>query len=266
VKEEAKPGQVILNVKLANVSFPAWENLVKRLESFGDLDLATWGHRIKRYYAIRPNLMKKYFEVMSSQDPKVLGNVQKIKMKAVLASREIESKYQFRKVLTFTTYETTEILSISYSEGLLKGMGYTLDGFSSYSQNNGIPSLFEDDSQIQLDMARYFIDCSTIKTGNAVDERPEFKTFMIDKNGKKKEVVAQYIYVLDPTPEGFFLMGYLVIKSEDAYGNPLYQKTHESSLGLKIYKYSNKIDEKIAIEPEKSLLELIKSPEEEKGM
>ncbi|RZK99053.1 MAG: hypothetical protein EOO89_31495, partial [Pedobacter sp.] len=40
----------------------------------------------------------------------------------------------------------------------------------------------------------------------------EYPTFLVDTNGDRKSITAQYVNVTDPTPDGLVLSGYIVLK------------------------------------------------------
>lgn len=206
---------VTLNLQLSpNNSILPWQYTAKRLESYGDLDLAAWANRLRKYHENYPHIMAKYFELINSDDPQTSKSLRKAKNRAALACKEIESRHCYRKLVSFSSKESTELLSSSYSEGLIKALGHnTVESFVSWTKSNGIPTLFESDCTDHLEIARKFYDCITLNSG-IVQEGPEYRTVLYDKEGNKREVLAQYVNILEPSSEGFFISGYFILKTK----------------------------------------------------
>ena len=191
---------------------PSWEDAVKRLESYEDKELGEWALWMRNYHENHSQVMSKYFEYLNSKDPQACIELRKAKKRAVLMCREIESKYSYRRLLAFARKESTDLLSVSYNEGMMKEIGHTPEEFLLWSKYNGLPGLFDRDCPGHLQVARNFFDFKALKKGEFVSRGPEYKVNIEDKEEKKHKMIAQYINVLDPAEGGFFLSGYLVIK------------------------------------------------------
>jgi len=225
---------VTLNVAFnSDNNVPSWEEAAKRLESYEDEQLSGWAVWMRNHYLNHTKVMTNYFEYLNSKDPQACIDLRKAKKRAVLMCREIESKYSFRKLLVFAKRDSTELLSVSYSEGILKELGHTPEGFLLWTKYNGLPGMFDKDCPEHLQIARNFFDFKSLKKGEFVSKGEEYIVNLEDKNGKKHKILAQYIHILDPTEEGIFLSGYFIIKDQP----------RENGLGLVIKESGMQIEE-----------------------
>ena len=213
VEEQISCKAVTFNIQM-NQDHPIlpWEHCVKRLESYGDLNLATWAQKIRSHHSVYPEVMAQYFELTKSQDPNTLANFAKAKNQVMLVQREIQSAYPYKCVRLFSNGSTTVPLEASYSEGFLKEISHTLESFCDLVRDSGIPTLFGGECPYHLEMAKSFLDCSMFQA-DPVKYGAEFHSYLYDKNGMKRLVCLQSISFVEPAPGGLFLTGYLVIKS-----------------------------------------------------
>ena len=217
-----QPRRVYLNVRLNRQNETApWEYTVKRLESYGDLDLAMWAHKVKEHYTNYPRTMNKYFELLNSQDPKILQYIEKCKNQAQAAMEEIENKYPYRKLSVLSSKESAEILCSSYNESFLNEVGHTPESFIECTQKNGLPAYFAADCGTNHHVAQKFLACVILNNNGPISEEPEFDTFIFDKNGDKKRVIGEVVNILEPTPEGIMVYIYFLIKKHPTPGNML---------------------------------------------
>ena len=220
---------VTLNVQIRQeVSHNSWEKSVERLEKSEDLEQVRWGQRIRRHYTQYPQLMTNYFNIIRSSDPQVCLAVKKARTKARRACDDIESKYMYRKLQSFAGVDSLRLLSLSYSQDLLKEMGHTVDEFVDWSKQNGLPCLFEKDCPKHLEIAKKFVACSTL-SGSVIQEEAEYQTFLYNKDGMRQKVTAQYINVLEPTADGMFHSGYFIVKEIEHSGKNI--KNEEAMVG-----------------------------------
>ena len=217
-----QPRRVYLNVKLNRHNETApWEYTVKRLESYGDLDLAMWAHKVKEHYTNYPRTINKYFELLNSQDSKVLQYIEKCKEQAQLACQEIETKYPYRKLSVLSSKDSAEILCSSYNESFLHEVGHTPESFVECTKMNGLPTYFAADCANNHHVAQKFLACVILNNNGPVSEEPEYETFIYDKNGNKKRVIGQTVNILEPTPEGIMVYIYFLLKRHQPSGNML---------------------------------------------
>jgi len=210
---DSKIVTVNLNVNQKHVQIP-WEYTIKRLESYGDADMADWAKRLRNHYATYPKMMSEYYSLFKSEDPKIIANLTKAKNQAILAYRMIESKYTFKKIQAFYNKDDTEILSSSFSEKFLGEMGYTVESFVNYSKLHGLPSLCDKECNLDLDIARRFLDSKTLSFG-PIQNWAEYSTFFYDKDGHKHEKSIYFVNIYEPTKEGVFVTGYFIILSKE---------------------------------------------------
>ncbi len=205
---------VTLNLNFKSEFVTPWQEVVKKLENFGDVEHKDWAQKMRNYYEKRPKCIAEYFKVVTSNDNKVISNLRKAKARAVLACREIETKYSYRKLSMFVGRETTDLLSISYSEGLIKALGHeTSEEFINWSKTNGLPGMFDDDCPEHLQLAQDFFSLKVFNASDSISSKHEYITFIHTKDGERKQITAQYIYVMDPSSEGCFVSGYFIIKN-----------------------------------------------------
>lgn len=196
-----------------NSSMLPWEYHVKRLESYGDLDLVTWAYKIKSFHSKYNEIMTQYFDAMNSDDPNIIEQFIKTKEKAVLASKQIESSYAYKKVTIFLGKSAPKLTAVSYSEAIIKQLGHSTESFISNIKENGIPTLFKGDCFLHLDIGKKFLECASMNK-NTCTEWPECSTFIYDRHGRKQKVLAQLAGVVHPTSEGLLLDGYLIINNK----------------------------------------------------
>ncbi len=217
-----QPRKVYLNVKLNRQNETApWDYTVKRLESYGDLDLAMWAHKVKEHYTNYPKTINKYFELLNSQDPTVLQYIEKCKIQAQIACQEIENKYPYRKLTVLSNKDSAELLCSSYNESFLQEVGHTPETFVEWTKKNGFPAYFAANCANNHHIAQKFLACVILNNNGPISEEPEREAFMFDKNGDKKRVIGQVINVLEPTSEGIMVYGYFILKKHQPNVNLL---------------------------------------------
>ena len=203
---------VSLNLQIKEeIKSQSWEDATKVLEEQKDEVLHQWAQRIRNYYTVYPKLIKDYFDLMRTNNPKILMTLRKMKSRATVACREIEEKCTYQKALFFSNQHSTELLASCYSEAFLKEIDYTVDAFILHVKANGLPVIFESDSEKLLDVAKNYLECTTL-IGEPVQEMPEYSIHLFTCNGEKKNFLVQYTLVVEPTPEGIFVSGYFIIK------------------------------------------------------
>jgi len=203
---------VILKLKVNENNSPVpWEYSVKRLESYGDLNMAVWARKLKDYHKHYMNLMAKYFAVFNSEDPLIQQEIEEVKIKACGAHQEIEAKYPYLKWVIFAGAESVDMVCSAYSEDFLKEFGHSVESFQTWVASNGIPSTLDGNSEVHHKIIQSFLDRLSVEKG-AVYFGNEYPTFMVDAHGHKKDIIAQYVNVTDPTPDGLLLSGYIILK------------------------------------------------------
>jgi len=206
---------VTLNLNFKSECTTPWQKIVQKLESYGDAEHAGWAQRMRSYYEKRPKMMEEYIKLVASGSNKTLSNLRKAKTRAVLACREIETKYSYRKLSTFAGKDGSDLLSISYSEDFIQALGHnTSEDFISWIKANGLPGAFDEDCPQHIQLAQDFFDLKAFHHNQTISSKPEYQTSIHTKDGQKKPITAQYIYVMDPTSEGFFISGYFIIKTK----------------------------------------------------
>lgn len=193
----------------------SWEYTVKRLESYGDLQFATWAHRIRNHYAKYSKVMSNYYDLLESNSPGFHETYKLTQHEAENACREIESNYSYNKIVQFLKKDANELISSSYSEGFLEKIGHTPDSFLSWSKINGLPKILNTDSPMYEDIIKEFLNCIPMIT-NAIQEGPESESEIYHREGHKLKITAKCVTILDPTPEGIFYYFYLIIKDIDS--------------------------------------------------
>jgi len=213
--EEVSPFKVVtMNLNFHTEVKIQWEDTVQRLLASQDPEQLMWANKILHYHQNRPQMIEEYLQLVNSDDNKNLAEVRKAKTRAVLACREIESKFAYAKIVTFSGRESVELLSISFSEGFLKVLGFeALEEFIEYSKTKGLPQVYEGDLPAHLQLAKDILDFKIFGKNETVTIGPEYHPLIEDKDGNKKQVTGQYRYVLDPTSHGFFLSGYFIFKN-----------------------------------------------------
>jgi len=222
---------VRLQVNAANTPL---DYTIERLESYGSLELAMWAQRMKKYFLGYKKVMTNYYDLVDSQDPNMMAAMEKSQIDARLACKEIESQYSYKKLQAFSTLEGTEMLLSSYSEGFLEEMGYTVQEFMETVRGNGLPELFNKDCTVHLDIAKRFLDGTTLSSGS-IQDWSEYFTTIKDKTGKKKEVKFHFVNILEPRPEGILTTGYFVLNPKDTEGFLSLSNTKLMATGNLIY-------------------------------
>lgn len=213
VQKQVHGREVCFNVELnKNNPIVPWEYHVKRLESYGNLDLVTWAQKIKGYRSTYPKVMAQYFEMVKSEDPHIMAGLAKARNQVKEAQNLIKSRFPYKTVSLFSDGVATVPHTISYSEDLLNEMDHSLESFCDSVTQRGIPTLFGGDSQYHIEMAKSFLTCSMLQA-DPVKYGPEFKSYLYDKAGAKRPAVFQAISFVEPAPGGLNLTGYLIIKS-----------------------------------------------------
>lgn len=204
------------------------ESVAKKLESYGDLELATWAHRIRRNQANYPRIMAEYFELMRSDDSEIFLSLKRAKTSAILKCKDIESKYPYCKVLQFFGKESNKLLSCTYSEWFLKEVDHTIESFVAWSKKNGLLHFIDNNCSLYLDFAKQVLEGFSLKNGS-VYEGSEYHTSFSDKNGDQKRTNIQSITILEPSSDGYFLYGYFILKRDDTTsGIPKAEQGHKS--------------------------------------
>jgi len=225
----------VVDVKLqVNSANTPLDYTIDRLESYGNLELAMWAQRMKKYFLGYKKVMTNYYDLMNSQDPNMMAAMEKSQIDARLACKEIESQYSYKKLQAFSTLEGTEMLLSSYSEGFLEEMGYTVQEFMETVRGNGLPELFNKDCTVHLDIAKRFLDGTTLSSGS-IQDWSEYFTTIKDKTGKKKEVKFHFVNILEPRPEGILTTGYFVLNPKDTEGFLSLSNTKLMATGNLIY-------------------------------
>lgn len=133
------------------------ETAAKRLESYGDLELATWAHRIRKHQLNYPQTMAKYFGLVYSGNPDVVLSLKKAKSTAIQTCRDIEGKYPYCKVIHFFGKEANKLMSCSYNEWFLEEVGHTVDSFVTWSKENGLLHFIDNKCTLYLDFAKQLL-------------------------------------------------------------------------------------------------------------
>ena len=209
---------VVMNLALKQKDEPKyWEQAVQILEEDKNEDFLKWAKKIRDYYTNYPNLINGYFDLIRSNNPKVIANLRKAKARAVLALREIEQNHIYQRAVFFSNKESTQLLSTSYSDVFLHEIDYTVDNFISLVKEKGLPPIFESDNTKLLGLAESYLDFTTLN-GNPVQETPEYTTYLYTKDGEKRYFIGQYVNIVEPTPEGVFTSAYFIIKRRGVLG------------------------------------------------
>lgn len=188
------------------------EYTMKRLESYGDLELATWAHRIQKYSQIYPKKMAMFYETLNSDDPAIVEYIKDTKQKVRQTCAEIESNFIYYKVISHLRREAAEMTEIHYSESFLKELGYTSESFLQWVKNNGIPGVFEGDCSVYLQSVKKYFDESSV-SDSYIRKGLEYETFLLDKGGLKKNIVVQNIIVVEVDPKDALIHNYFLVKS-----------------------------------------------------
>ena len=217
-----------------NSNITPWQYTVKRLESYGDLNLATWAYKAKKYYSNHSEAITRYFELLRLDEQRGFSALEKARTKAFLTCQEIENGFAFHKAVLFANKENTELLSISFDEGFLKGMNHTPESFASWSKVNGLPTLFKNDCSINMKFGNSILD-GVVINAKSIQEGPEFECSLIGEGENLQKLTMQNIIILCPDKEGVYMYCYYIIKdNKDEKGKSIIEE--RASFGLKTYK------------------------------
>lgn len=188
-----------------------WDYTLKRLESYGDLELATLAHRLDKFHKVAFQIVSKYDE--SLRNATVEKNIwEETKAKARKACEEIENSPIFYEIRFHVTKDSYHMVSNTYSEGLLKEMGYKPETFVEWTKKNGMPTMFGTDSTVFLAAIKSFLDFAVF-SGNVIYMSPKYETFIYNSQDVSKKMMVQAIGVLEPIPDGFLTHYYFVGKN-----------------------------------------------------
>lgn len=202
---------VVITLKVAEEKPGPYFFIAKRLESYGDLELAQWAQRLINYYTNYPKVISNYFNLFQSDDNKIRLGLMKSNSRALVICKQIEAKYPFRRLLFVAKKESMMLLSTKFSQRFLKEIGYTAESFIELVKKEGLPALFDGDSTAHIEIAKRFLDC-TVFEGDIIQPGEEYITYFYDEDGYKRPFVVQFISVLETTPDGLFVSGYFLIK------------------------------------------------------
>jgi len=195
----------------------SYENTIQRLEAYGNPEQKAWAESIRGYVQNRPKMIEDFLRSANSQDHVLVANFKRAKARAISACKEIETKYSFAKIVTFSSRESMDVLLLSYSEGFLQKLDYnTLEEFVEWTKDNGLPQVFNGDCPEHLQLAKDFFDFTIFEQNNNIAIGPEYSPTIFNKNDEIKNLKAQFIYVLEPSTEGFFISGYFILKDESS--------------------------------------------------
>jgi len=237
VKIDQRPGNSIIRLSFQvnnkNNLMP-WEYTVKRLESYGDLNLATWAYKIKSYYAKHMAAMANYYDAINMKSSNQLDEVRETSRQLY---QEIESQRSFFMARYLAKIESIELVSASYDEGFLKELGFDIHNFSSWVLGNGLPKMLEQDCSIGMKFAKLFLN-STMTDYKTIQKEPQHLNALVDRNGGKKLRGLQTILVTEYAEEGIYLSAYCTLLKEQEFDFSLKSLIPEKS-NSKIYKSSS---------------------------
>jgi len=200
-----------LNLKPENSNLCPWEYTVKRLESYGDLSLATWAHRLKTCQNNHTKFMRSYYETFKQNDSEMLKTIHQVMEKARFLCKEVENNHAFYKVRYFANQEAKNLSSISYDERFLKKLGHdSIEEFGKWVLKNGIPTMSEQDAPVNLKYGQLVLDCN-VADYESIFQGPEQPSRLVDKNGFKKDVMMQTVFIPEPTEEGIYVNTYYLL-------------------------------------------------------
>lgn len=214
---ENRTVDINLQVSQNNPNAPL-DYTIERLESYGNLELAMWAKRMKKYTSGYQKVMTDYYKLARSDDPAIIESMRSSQIEARFACEEIERQYAYKKLQAFSTLEGTEMLLSSFSEGFLEEMGYSVEEFIERVKEKGLPELFNKECGVHLDIAKKFLDGTTLSSG-PIQDWSEYITTIYDKNGHKKEVKFHFLNIIEPRPEGILTTGYFILNTNGKLGN-----------------------------------------------
>jgi len=215
VQDTSPQKLVTMNCNFLENSSKLYEESAQKLESYGCPDLLMWAERLRNYNKKHVEMMNDYYRLVTSSDTRKIANLRKAKTRAALVCREIENKYSnYSKVLSFSGQKSLDLLSISYNEGFLKELGHeSAEEFIEWTKINGF-QIFTHDCPTHLELSKGLFECSPFNVEETIVIGKEYDPLMFDRLGQNKNLKAQYIYVFEPTPQGFFISGYFVLNPE----------------------------------------------------
>jgi len=234
VRIDQRPGNSIIrmNFQVSNKNnLMPWEYTVKRLESYGDLNLATWAYKIKNYYAKHMTAMANYYDIMNMKSTSQLIEMKEASEKLY---QEIESERSFFMARYLAKIDSIELVSASYDEGFLKELGFDIQNFSSWTLSNGLPKMLEQDCSIGMKFAQLFLN-SKMTDYKSIQKEPQHLNSLVDRNGGKKLRGLQTILVTEYAEEGIYLSAYCTLLKEQEFDLSLKSLVPEKS-NSKIYK------------------------------
>jgi len=238
--------QKILDLCLNNSekNNPYLEYSLKRLESFGDLDLAAWAHKIRDYYSNHEKLMKEYFGLLHSQDNHSIDLLKNIRIKAQETIEEIEQNHAFSKLFAFWGKESVQLNAISYNEGFLEYTGFTIETLEEWIKLNGAPQFFEQSKLPFASAAKHFLNALKLEVG-PIHFGPEYECLMTRRDGHKIKVPFKFIKILEPREDGFFLHSYFIVNKakEEQYLKEEFKGVTISKSKKKGCPYHDKMEE-----------------------
>jgi hypothetical protein len=236
---EKRPNSSIINLsfQIANEnSLAPWEYTVKRLESYGDLNLATWAYKIKTYYTKHVAAMANYYELMNL---KTSSQINEARENARMLCKDIEKERSFFMARYLAKIDTIELVSASFDEGFLKELGFDINNFSYWALSNGLPKMLEKDSSLTMKFAQLFLN-SKITDYKPLQKEPQHMNSLLDKNGGRKQKGLQTIMVTETAEEGIYLNIYCTLVKDQDLDLPLQNLVNDKS-NLKTYKKSTNI-------------------------
>jgi len=225
-----------LELKLHKFNMCPVEYTIKRLESYGNLELATWAHRIKKSQASHTKSMRSYYDTIKLNGPTALAALNEAKERAGFLCKELEGRYSFFKVRYFADQDSKNISSISYDDGFLKRIGRNIQSFGSEVVKNGLPVITDETAIPNIKYGQAMLDCNLVDY-ESVFEGPEQTSKLVDKNGFKKSVQMRTVFILEPSLEGVYMNTYYVLLDQPLIpGAEKFTTKQENSTGLKSYK------------------------------
>lgn len=203
---------VTLNLQSNDVDILPWEYCAKRLESYGDLELAIWAKRLKTYHENYPKLMDSYFNLTKAADTQMSAAMAAGMEQAALACREIETKYAYSKQTLYGNKSSMCPVSLTLNDQMLRDIGHDVDSFVEWTNQHGIPGLFGRASAMTLDLCKQHMTGLDLQQLSLFQEGPEYTVDFYDKEGQRKPRKVKLYCSIDPMPEGFFVNVYVVQK------------------------------------------------------
>lgn len=227
--------RVVLNIGKPDPSrVTSWEYSTKRLESYGNLELATWAHKIRNFYEKYPKVMQNYYRMIQSQDMEANKALEVTKANILKTQREIESKYPYQKVSIFYGSEKKELVSISLNQSILQEFGQTPSEFAEWAKMNGIPAILDGDCKVVYEISKY-LDFPSSKI-EGIEEGEDHDSYFYDVNGCKRKVVFQYVKIREPLPHGILISIYVLVKSSTPCEDVDKSRKQDRSEGVKCRK------------------------------